>query len=437
MRTLRLASVPLGFAVACLWITFNTGRWKQRDILWYDSDGYYLYLPAAIIHHDLTDLAFLDSVPANERLNYRFGMGSFTVPETGHRCDRYTMGVALSELPFFLIAHAWMLVADPAHADGYAPVYHLAIACSSIFWAAYGLTLLLLFVRRYTSLLSATIAVGVIAFGTNLFYYSSLGQGMSHPWLFFLCAALLDRTDRWLRTPLNKYAWIIGLLIGLATLTRPTCALFALIPLVWSFSARGSSFLLEHARQVMTAAAIAVLCFLPQNIYWSAVAGHPFFYSYENETFHFSDPHILDGLFSFRKGWFIYTPLAFFGVLSCIALVRDRSLRPYLSAIAIFFAAFLYVTFSWWSWWYGGSFGSRAMIETLPLLALPMAMLLHRMRGTLRSSFIAIGVLFIVLNLFQQWQYKQDIIVPEHMTAERYWAAFGKTSTEGLPAVEE
>ncbi|HMZ50110.1 MAG TPA: hypothetical protein PLP28_14095, partial [Flavobacteriales bacterium] len=41
----------LGFVVACIWVAFNVRRWNNREVLQWDTDGYYLYLPATIIHH--------------------------------------------------------------------------------------------------------------------------------------------------------------------------------------------------------------------------------------------------------------------------------------------------------------------------------------------------------------------------------------------------
>ena len=38
----------------------------------------------------------------------------------------------------------------------------------------------------------------------------------------------------------------------------------------------------------------------------------------------------------------------------------------------------LYGIFCWYQWWYGGGFGSRPLVDTLPLLALPIAVLAEK-----------------------------------------------------------
>ena len=44
-------------------------------------------------------------------------------------------------------------------------------------------------------------------------------------------------------------------------------------------------------------------------LYWKHIMGTFFFYSYDQEGFFFGNSHVLDGLLSYRKGWFIYTPI--------------------------------------------------------------------------------------------------------------------------------
>lgn len=97
-------------------------RWNHREILQWDTDGYYLYLPAAIIHGDPLHLRSRDSIPSgNFPKDYRFGQGAFPVQATGRICDKYTMGVAVFELPFFLIADGSSSLFAPEQADGYSP----------------------------------------------------------------------------------------------------------------------------------------------------------------------------------------------------------------------------------------------------------------------------------------------------------------------------
>ncbi len=85
---------------------------------------------------------------------------------------------------------------------------------------------------------------------------------------------------------------------------------------------------------------------LPQYLYWKHTTGHYIFYSYTDERFFFNKPKIIDGLFSFRKGWLTYTPVMFFA-LTGIALLKNNLKQLQLATI-IFISINVYIIFSWW-----------------------------------------------------------------------------------------
>ncbi|MBK6829283.1 MAG: hypothetical protein IPG92_00405 [Flavobacteriales bacterium] len=164
----------------------------------------------------------------------------------------------------------------------------------------------------------------------------------------------------------------------------------------------------------------------PQLLYWQAVTGQWVFYSYVNagEGFDFTSPHIADYLFSFRKGWFVYTPLALLMVLGSIVLWRKA--RHLFWPIAAFLIIDLYVVSSWTNWWYaGGSYSARSMLPAFTLLALPFG---YALVGSGRKWLLPVTVPLILLNLFQTWQWNHGVISKERMTAAYYAAVFGRTS---------
>ena len=284
LRAPRSAAAALLVGALAIGVLFNVRRWNDRDLLRWDSDCYYLYLPAVIIHHDPFTLRWLEDIPPGRMPEgYRFGYGLHPGKDADHRCNKCTLGVALSELPFFLVAHAWMRSTDPTHADGYAPLYQLSVGVASAVWATLGLLVLARFLRRRCSDAASAATVLALGLGTNLFFYASYAGGMAHPWLFFLTALLLERTDRWHTHQHPRHALQIGLVIGLAVLTRPTLALLALVPLTWHAAA--PRLLLRHARSWALAAAVGALCLLPQLLYWKAATGHWLHYSYGDEGF--------------------------------------------------------------------------------------------------------------------------------------------------------
>jgi hypothetical protein len=52
---------------------------------------------------------------------------------------------------------------------------------------------------------------------------------------------------------------------------------------------------------------------------------------------------------------------------------KDKKLAP---ALGVFMVVIIYSIFSWSQWWYGGGFSCRPLVETYPVLALPLAALI-------------------------------------------------------------
>ena len=129
-------------------------------------------------------------------------------------------------------------------------------------------------------------------------------------------------TIKWYQDFHLKNSIIIGLIAGLITLVRPSEVLCILIPLFWSNSSENYftskiKMLKVYILPVILASFCFLLLLLPQLLYWKSVSGHYLFYSYTNpgEGFDFFFPHTYEFLCSFRKGWFIYTPLMLFSFL--------------------------------------------------------------------------------------------------------------------------
>jgi hypothetical protein len=95
-----------------------------------------------------------------------------------------------------------------------------------------------------------------------------------------------------------------------------------------------------------------------------------------------------------------------------------------------FFVFSVYLIFSWWCWWYGGSFGSRPMIDFYPLYAIFITACISgimKMSLWIRRSLLSVIILLIGLNLFQTYQFDRRVIHHDAMTGKAYWKVFGKT----------
>lgn len=430
------AIVCLLFSWAAVSEVFDIGYWKRHRTLNYDIETYYHYLPATIIHGDPFDLGYvvpLDSLtlhPGEGQLAH----GVRRNPSTGRDVLKVTCGVALMELPFFLLAHAYCTVFDHAIADGYSAPYQLMVSLSAVCSTLIGMLVLSAFLRRHAQDRAIACALIVLCLGTNLFFYSTVDSGMPHSYLFLLFAVVLERTDAWYRAPTIRKAVVLGLALGLIVLIRPLDILIALVPLLWPCDGK-LQLLRAHASHVVVLLLFAALPLLPQFAYWKAATGQWMYWSYEGEGFDLGHPHVLDGLFSYRKGWFVYSPLVLLGFAGTAWMVGRRMWRPFAWPIGVYFALTIYFVFSWTAWWYGGGFGCRPMVGPLALLALPMALLTETVIDRSRVASFVLMVTIIAgvhLNRFQQDQYVQTILRWDGMTKERYWEIWGHATWDGL-----
>ena len=174
---------------------------------------------------------------------------------------------------------------------------------------------------------------------------------------------------------------------------------------------------------------LSLLVWIPQFIYLKKVTGGFFLYSYSGESFFFLNPKILEGLFSFRKGWLLYTPMMGFALIGLFSMKND--LKKIKFPIVLFFIINIYIIFSWWCWWYGGSFGQRSLIESYAILAIPFASfikLLSEKKWYYNTLFYGTAAFFIWLNIFQtyQFEHKYGSLHHDGMSKELYVRQFGK-----------
>lgn len=401
---------------------------KHRVIIW-DMFGYYAYLPATFIYNDLEDLEFVPDM----HVKYMSADGQTEYGTTrqpnGKRVMKYTAGLSILYSPFFFLGHA---IANHTNhdADGFSKPYQFAMVLCSLFYACIGLLVIRAVLLYFFNDWVAALVIILIAFGTNYYFYVVDEGMMAHNYLYLLLGLLILATIRWHEKPSLGYALLIGFALGMSILIRPTEVLFSIVPVMWGISSRHDLIpqvqkFLQHWKHVLIAGLVIILICSVQAVYWKYATGQWLYYSYKGEGhFDFRAPHIWQGLFSFRKGWFVYTPLMLFAIIG-IWYMR-RQLPQFLPGIIIFSILYIYVVFSWNPWWYGGSFGMRSMVQTYALFSIPLACFItaiftSRFRGML---FALVCGFLIYLNLFQSWQRQHNIIHWENMNREWYWDVF-------------
>jgi hypothetical protein len=395
--------------------------WKETGrIIAYDVISYYQYLPAVFIHHDLT-MKFIEQDPASFQKKI---WASRT--ETGHYMGRMTMGLSVMYSPFFLTAH--LLAPSLGYeADGYTPPYRMALIIASIIYMGLGLFLLRKVLKRYFADWPVALTLMLTGLATNLYFYTVIEPTMSHAFSFCLFSLFLFLLVRWLERPSTGRGILLGLTTGLIILVRPSNGIIVLLIPLWEVGSvqqlkERIHFLLHSWKKILIIALFAVLMMVPQFSYWKFVSGHWMNYTYNNEGFFFNNPQFIRGLFSYRKGWLVYTPVMVFAILGFYHLYKKR--RGLFWPVIVFTLVNMYIVFSWWSWWYGGGFGQRALIESYTLLALPMTAFISwalEKKWMLSLPFYLLAGWFIFLNIFQTRQYYWGSIHWEGMTRAAYW----------------
>lgn len=391
-----------------------------------DAQGYYGYLVAIFIEHSFD----WEQVMAGYRQTYFDGGGAdFTVMTEAGRVNKYYAGTAVLMLPFFLLSctAAW-LTGYPA--DGYSLPFQMGMMGAALTYVLSGLYLLGLYMRRSGLSITATSLslFGVFA-GTGLFFYTVFEPGMSHAYSFFLFCAFIFLADRAIQIPTQKNVLLLSVVLALIALVRPTNAIIVCsMPFIAGGLQPFAAFVrtvFRDGRSLGPAIIASVLIVAIQPLMYVLQVGRMFVWSYSGEGFNFLDPHIADVLFSCQKGLFVYYPWTFLALGGLVPLLfRNRSLSLLLLA---FLGVSVYVVSSWWCWYYGSSFGMRAMIEYLPFFALLMANLLHGLKGRILWPVAAVGLLTVPVNLIQSYQYNKFILHWDSMDCERYRQVFLRT----------
>jgi len=403
-------------------------------MLGYDTSYYYLYLPATIIYHDLDKLAFYPEIVNKYNISGKQpAYELYPQPSTSKILNKYAVGVSICELPFFLIAHWYCSVSGAYAADGYSVPYRVSIVFSIIFWVLAGLYALMKFLSAYFDGTITAITLLLILFATNLYFYTVLHIGMSHAFSFAFFCFILYITDRAYVTGKAHYIVLIGTMLGMITIIRPTNILVAMLPLLWPYEKEkmyGSKLVFFRHRipAIISAIIIFIAIVFIQLSYLKYTSGHWFHFSYQDEGFNFTSPEIINGLFSYRKGWFLYTPVALLAVFGLIPLIRKN--RTIGLLVCCYLLLNIYIVFSWCQWSYGGSFGCRALVESMAIMALPLAALLERVfsskRKVLPIAVSSVLAFFVVLNVFQSFQISHYVILWDNMNKAKYWSTFGK-----------
>ena len=410
-----------------------------HKVLSWDIFGYYLYLPLIFIYNDLglKNIQVVHQIIDTYQSTSTFYQAMPALE--GQWVLKYPMGMAVLYFPFFFVGHIWaMLTSYPD--DGFSFPYQASLLYGSLVYTTIGLVYLKRSLDTFFRSRLSLLIIFILVFGTNFLVHTVFhGQGlMSHNYLFMLFALVFWYTLKWHSNPSMKSAFWLALFVGLASLSRPTEFLVILVPLFWNVSIKNGfedkvKLLRREWKSVITVVITILLIGSAQLFYYKTFTGQFFFNSYSNnpgEGFEFLSPFIWEVLFSFRKGWLIYTPIMILAIVGFVFLyIKNQA--AFLSVL-IFFLLSFYIISSWSCWWYADSFSQRSFIPMYVFLSLPLGHLLQsvfeKTKVWLRIVFSMLIILLVSLNLFQSWQFLHGIIHTSRMTKGYYSQVFLKTS---------
>ncbi len=410
-----VVAATAGLALAsCIYI-------HARDLggLPFRSDGfsYYVYLPSWFIFHDPSLAA-----TARDCCGGEFPAWTAVARWPGTRLwvNAHPIGVAVMQAPLFFVAHALTKWTN-LPADGFSLYYQHAAGLSGLLATVIGLWVLGRFLCRHFTepIVAATLIV--ITFGTNLFHYATFDSLYSHAYSFLLFSALLEVTGRWYDAPNRRMSLLLGAVAGLIILTRHTNALVLILFPLYGLMLRKPFW--RHRRWLLEATAVAALVIAPQLAIYYAATGRPLVSSYGDLRFNFASPRIFDVLFSVTKGVFFWSPILLLAVAGLVRLaVTGHSARAFVAPAALFVAVNTYLIASWWDWQFGGSYGHRGFVDSLPLFALGLASAFEwaAARPPAAIGVAVISIAAVSLSVFQMLQYWHGILPFSGVTPDQY-----------------
>lgn len=381
-----------------------------------DGVGYYAYLRAPLIQHNLqfeedwrhANLSFVENRVGPDN---QFRPDQYTT--TGRLGNLFTVGPAILWSPFFLVAHVTVLAADALGAnipaDGFSFPYRMLVAFGTAFYGFCGILLSYLLARKYLNSTWALLATVGIWACSSLPVYMYFNPFWSHAHSAFIVALFLWYWDH-TRPNRNWGQWILlGVISGLLVDVYFVNGAFLLIPLVEAVR--------SYAQDVRSKNASAILSQFSKNALYFAVfllmlaptlitrkimfGGMLRLGAYSALPWNWHAPYWRSILFSSDHGMLSWTPLLAFALAGLfLPFAAARRIQGYLALAAV---AFFYVIASYPYWDGLASYGNRFFISLTPVFVFGLAALMQRVGGLFRSFRAAYAAQALVVGLFAVW----------------------------------
>jgi hypothetical protein len=307
----------------------------------------------------------------------------------------------------------WAPPADPAGVGLTLPYVRAALV-SSFAVGACGLLVVHFRVRREFARGVAFAASLLLLLGTPLVWYMVYEPSMTHAASFGFVAVFVIAAERWAAAGITaRQSLMLGALLGLAFMTRPQEAVFALFPATLLLA--GSGPMGSRLRAAARLAGWAFLGTLPslllQTVHTSTLLRHePFVLAGEGGYLHVLDSRWAGTLWSSWHGFFAWTPIAYIAFVAMFFYAARN--RRWAVAAVLIVIVMAWVNGATSDWAGGWSFGGRRFTSVLVLLAPGLALLVH---GLTRRPMVALGVgaaCVIAWNQLLIAQYRSGSLTP-------------------------
>ncbi len=395
---------------------------EDRCVCSFDAYGYYMYLPHFFNEGNLNITKEWAQQLQSEYCN---GNEVYQIKqlESGKELNIYHIGQSFVELPAYLLGDL-SARAFGYKSDGFSTPYYLAFLLNALFFIFLGLLYLRKLLLLYFDERATAIAI-LVLFGASNIYITFVAQfNLQHLYLFTLNTLFLYYLLRFLQEPKQKHLYFAAILLGLTVAIRPTQVILGVFPLIVLFREYGISWM--FIRRISLFPIFGLLWNIPQFAYWYFIGNEIFVPNLHSEKIALFDGYLSEFLFSYKKGWLVYSPIFILSIHGAFVLY-SRSKSIFL-ATTLSIVLYIWVMSSWECWWYAQSYGSRVMVDIYPIFAVLLGFSISSWRQ-LWSKLS--GYFFIVccigLNFIQTHQCFVGYLSYENMTKEHYWYIFGRT----------
>ncbi|MBI1836350.1 MAG: hypothetical protein HYR91_03695 [Flavobacteriia bacterium] len=411
MKNIQSFIALIIIAISFLSLRFSTinSNSSQKIVTTWDAFGYYMYLPSEFIYKDVKNLNWISKIDSNYHVTGGNLYQAISIQKSKNTfTNRYLTGVAIMQSPFFFIGHQLAkLFHEPL--DGFSWPYQFSIMFAAISWAVLGFYFLRKVLLKFFNDQVAALTLILIALASNLIQYVAIDSGMSHAYIFPLYAIVLWLTIIWHETPKMWIAFLLGFIIGLCVISRPTELIIIFIPLFWDTSdkiAKKMKWQMVQKNKLHLCLCVAggIIALLPQFAYWKYTTGQ--FVFDVGSKWYFLNPwfRVLIGP---EKGWFLYTPIALLMIFGMFKLKGTK----FKKSVLTFCLLNIWIVISWSDWRYGASYSTRALTHSYPVFALPLACIIQYIMSFKKNIIIySVALCFIFLNFYQIRIYNQGTI---------------------------